>query len=87
MLRVVPFLAAGAASMRVVEETAGVERVDHDVVLRFEVGADFAAHERFWIGASAVFDFFLTQRSDFTAQTALLFRAAVVLGPAKLGGG
>jgi hypothetical protein len=85
VLRVVPFLAAGVASMRVVEEVAGAERVDHDVVLRFEIGADFAAHERFRIGASAVFDLFLTRHSDFTAQTAFLIRAAVVLGPAKLG--
>ena len=85
VLRVVPFLAAGVASMRAVEEAAGVERVDHDVVLRFEIGADIAALEHFWIGASVVFDVFLTQRAEFTGQTAFLIRAAVVFGPAKLG--
>ena len=85
VLRVVPFLAAGVASMRAVEEAAGVERVEHDVVLRFEVGADIAAMERFWIGASVVFDIFLTQRAEISGQTAILIRAAVVLGPSKLG--
>ncbi|MCK9463535.1 MAG: outer membrane beta-barrel protein [Proteobacteria bacterium] len=78
VLRVVPFLAAGIASMRAVEECAGEERVEHDVVLRFEIGADFLALDWFRIGASAVFDMFLTQRADFTAQTTILIRAAVV---------
>lgn len=78
VLRVVPFLAAGIASMRAVEECAGEERVEHDVVLRFEIGADFLALDWFKIGASAVFDMFLTQRADFTAQTTILIRAAVV---------
>jgi hypothetical protein len=83
VLRVVPFLAAGVASMRTVEETAAVERVEHDVVLRFEIGADVATLDWFWIGASVVFDTFLTQRADFTAQTAFLIRAAVVIGPSE----
>jgi hypothetical protein len=83
VLRVVPFLSAGVASMRTVEEDSAAVRVEHDLVLRFEVGADVAALDWFWIGASAVFDTFLTQRADFTAQTTFLVRASVVLGPAK----
>jgi len=86
VLRVIPFLAAGVASMRTVEEAAAVERVEHDVVLRFEIGVDIAALDWFWIGASAVFDTFLTQRADFTAQTTILIRAAVVFGPDESGG-
>jgi hypothetical protein len=85
VLRVVPFLAAGVASLRAVETGAAGERIEHDVVLRFEIGVDVAALARFRIGASATFDTFLTQRADFTAQTAFLIRAAVVLGPAVLG--
>jgi hypothetical protein len=85
VMRVVPFLGAGVASMQVLERSAGVLRVDHDVVLRFEIGADIAALPRFRIGASAVFDIFLTQRSELSAQTVILLRAAFVLGPAKLG--
>jgi hypothetical protein len=83
VLRVVPFLSAGVASMRTVEEDSAAVRVEHDVVLRFEVGADVATLDWFWIGASAVFDTFLTQHADFTAQTTFLIRAAIVLGPGK----
>jgi hypothetical protein len=78
VLRVVPFLAGGLASMRAVEECAGEERVEHDVVLRFEIGADVLALDWFKIGASVVFDMFLTQRADFTSQTTILIRAAVI---------
>jgi hypothetical protein len=85
VLRVVPFLGAGAGSLRAVEEVSGRTRVDYDAVLWFEVGADLAISRHFSAGASAAFDVLLARHTEFTAQTTFLLRATVLLGPAKVG--
>lgn len=85
VLWVVPFLRAGVASLRAVEEVRGAARVDYDAVLWLEVGADLAVARRFRVGASALFDVPLAGHTGFTAATGILLRAALLLGPAKVG--
>jgi hypothetical protein len=85
VLRVVPFLSAGVSSLREVERAGSREVTGYDVVLWMEVGADLAVTERFRVGASAIFDLFLTERTELSGQTTFLVRAGVALGPAKAG--
>jgi hypothetical protein len=85
VLRVIPFLSAGIASVRAVEAADGEERVDYDAALWFEAGADWAIDDRFRIGASAIYDVLLAGHAELTADVELILRASVSFGPAKVG--
>jgi len=86
ILRVVPFVSAGVSSLRTVEEVDSAKTVDYDAVLWLEVGADLSLTEHILIGASAVFDLFLSDRTAFSGQTVLLVRAGFTFDLGKVGG-